>query len=206
MSSATPTQNTPVYHSFNKPEPSIIPLKELGSGSFGSVSTCQFNGTTAAVKVSNIKDPKNSSSSCKIPELIREWCFASNVNHPNVMRGLNLSGGNGEGKIVYGLMRGSFKNLVHRSDTISEQFPSIFRQMLLALDYLHSNGFSHRDISAGNFLYNRDGGLINVKISDFGSVIKRQFYKLEWCVTTEPYRAPEISKDNFGNLVDGFKV
>ncbi|KAF9519692.1 hypothetical protein BS47DRAFT_1079468 [Hydnum rufescens UP504] len=46
-----------------------------------------------------------------------------------------------------------------------EQARSIFRGVVLGLDYLHYQGIIHRDIKPANLLMDADG---NVKISDFG--------------------------------------
>ena len=42
----------------------------------------------------------------------------------------------------------------------------LFKQILEAIEYVHNNGFTHRDIKPGNILV--DIGQRNIKLADFG--------------------------------------
>jgi len=45
----------------------------------------------------------------------------------------------------------------------------MFKQMLLALTYLHNVGICHRDIKPENFLFERKGDdCLDIKMIDFG--------------------------------------
>jgi len=66
---------------------------------------------------------------------------------------------------------------------------SIFTQICLGLEHVHSRGFFHRDLSCGNILVSKD----TVKIADFGFANKYVPNKAnDLYVTNLWYRAPEI--------------
>lgn len=83
----------------------------------------------------------------------------------------------------------------------------IMCQILLALEYIHSKGIVHRDITPANILVkmNKEDGLPYVKICDFGLSCHPSHYR-----TTTPgavtswYRAPEIccEYEYYGSKVD----
>lgn len=67
---------------------------------------------------------------------------------------------------------------------------SMFRQILLAIDFLHKRNIAHRDIKPENIFLDKD---FNVKVGDFG--VSRYLKKDELCSTicgTLVYVAPEI--------------
>ena len=66
----------------------------------------------------------------------------------------------------------------------------IFKQIILSLQYIHSNNIVHRDIKLDNILIDLDN---NIKICDFGvsKIIKKGDTMLEQC-GTPAYIAPEI--------------
>jgi carbon catabolite-derepressing protein kinase len=68
-----------------------------------------------------------------------------------------------------------------------------FKQMLQALDYMHSQGFAHRDLKLENILLQ---GNFNVKIADFGFAVSMEgidgdglLYK---AMGSKRYMAPEL--------------
>ena len=61
-----------------------------------------------------------------------------------------------------------------------------------ALDYLHAEGFLHRDIKIENILFNRER--TQVKLCDFGFAIKENDHDTACYIGTKEYLAPEIAK------------
>jgi serine/threonine protein kinase len=76
-----------------------------------------------------------------------------------------------------------------------------FRQLIDGLDYMHMNGYSHRDLKAENILLDKK---FNIKIADFGYASRKS--KNSTQVGTFDYMAPEVIRgDKYsGPVVDLF--
>lgn len=68
-----------------------------------------------------------------------------------------------------------------------------FRQLILAVEYLHSRGVAHRDLKPENLLLD---AFDNLKVSDFGMATVYRLQGRERCLNkkcgTLPYVAPEV--------------
>ena len=94
--------------------------------------------------------------------------------------------------------KGSFRHILDaREKVLSEDQASIvISDLLKGLDFIHSKHIIHRDVKAGNILFNSKG---EVKISDFG--ISKSFSKNGTCHTcsiigTPYWMAPEVINGN----------
>ena len=94
-----------------------------------------------------------------------------------------------------------YKYLKKRRWLEERQAKFIFRQLMLGVTYMHSQGVVHRDLKLENILLDSSG---NVKIGDFG--VSRRIFKdqtlYEQC-GTPTYIAPEVMSDSG---YKGFKV
>ena len=81
--------------------------------------------------------------------------------------------------------------------------------MLSAINYIHSKGFSHRDLKPHNILIDNQ---FNLKIADFGLTAETQGRNLQGylttCCGTQAFMAPEILKEQpyKGEVVDLFAL
>jgi serine/threonine protein kinase len=104
-------------------------------------------------------------------------------------------------------MSGSVFSLSKKSPRFQERVISyISREVLKAIDFLHSFGRVHRDIKTENILFNQEG---DVKITDFG--FTAQLTAENACRTTivgtPAYMAPEmIDRDGYDDKVDIWAV
>lgn len=89
---------------------------------------------------------------------------------------------------------GDLLSFIRRRTRLNEASAKpIFKQIIEALDYIHSNGIVHRDIKLDNILIDLQN---NIKICDFGvsKFIKPGELMKEQC-GTPAYIAPEILKN-----------
>lgn len=76
-------------------------------------------------------------------------------------------------------------------------------QMCEGIEALHQKNIMHRDISAGNILFDRDW---KVKICDFGFSKKDINTKQSVSVGTPAYRDPNISSGKYSKKCDVFSA
>ncbi|OAV86283.1 STE/STE20/FRAY protein kinase [Puccinia triticina 1-1 BBBD Race 1] len=145
----------------------------IGSGASSVVRLAHFKprpGELCAVKVIDI----DRLSVKQIEYLRRETLLMSLAKHPNVLRVRGEWIEESSLCIAMRLMQaGSIADLLRFrfQDGLPEPvIASVLIQAIAGLDYLHANGWIHRDLKAANLLLDHDG---TVLLADFGVSIDR---------------------------------
>ncbi|KAF3453654.1 hypothetical protein FNV43_RR04095 [Rhamnella rubrinervis] len=182
-------------------------IKELGSGTYGSVYHGKWKGSDVAVK--KIKPSCFTEGSLKEDRLVadfwKEAHILSQLHHPNIVA---FYGVVRDGSVVnlatvteY-MVNGSLKQVLRRKDRTIDRRKRIILAMDAAfgMEYLHGKGIVHFDLKSHNFLVNmRDPQRPICKIGDLGlSKIKQRTLVSGGVRGTIPWMAPELlnSKNN----------
>lgn len=104
---------------------------------------------------------------------VREISLLKELNHPNVIKLKEVITGESKLHLIFEYMDCDLKKYMESNQSLSEeQIKSIVYQLLLSLDYCHSNRVIHRDLKPQNILIDRE--TLNIKLADFG--LARTFY------------------------------
>ncbi|GFZ20157.1 kinase superfamily with octicosapeptide/Phox/Bem1p domain-containing protein [Actinidia rufa] len=176
-------------------------LKELGSGTYGTVYHGKWRGTDVAIK--RIKNScfagRSSEQERLTKDFWREAHILSTLHHPNVVAfyGVVPDGAGGTLATVAEFMaNGSLRNVLLKKDRSLDRR----RKLIVAMDaafgmeYLHSKNIVHFDLKCDNLLVNlRDPQRPICKVGDFGlSRIKRNTLVSGGVRGTLPWMAPEL--------------
>ncbi|XP_078284844.1 STE20-like serine/threonine-protein kinase [Rhinoraja longicauda] len=163
---------------------------ELGDGAFGKVFKA-LNKETGTVAAAKVISPLNEE---ELEDYMVEISILGSCDHPNIVKLLDsfyydnslwilteFCAGGAIDAIMLELERG----------LTEPQIRVICRQMLEALDYLHTNQIIHRDLKAGNVLLTLEG---DIKLADFGvSANNTQTNQRRTSFIGTPYwMAPEV--------------
>eukprot|EP00923_Selenidium_pygospionis_P023379 GHVN01040745.1.p1 GENE.GHVN01040745.1~~GHVN01040745.1.p1 ORF type:complete len:474 (+),score=64.53 GHVN01040745.1:444-1865(+) len=179
----------------------------LGSGSFGQVRLCTRldNGEVYAVKIMAKTPPKKSSKVDHEHMFKNEVDVLQTLSHSNVVRFLEFF----EDKhFLYAVMEkcdgGELFTRIVKQRKFNEEHASVLtRQMLDAIEYVHSLQIVHRDIKAENFLFKGKEEMSNLLLIDFGMAIRLQDDKQLTQLCGSPhYVAPELIRRQYRFQVD----
>ncbi len=123
--------------------------------------------------------PELASQPALLALFLREASLSAGLEHPSIVRTLDLAKLDGSYYLVMEYVRGGdLRLLLRRARRRGQRFSAaaalrIGRELLTALEYAHSRctadgwplGLSHRDVSPANILLSAEG---EVKLSDFG--------------------------------------
>ena len=128
-------------------------------------------------------------------DLNREIEVMKSLNHPNVIRLLDIFDREAELDLVLELASGGelLDKIINRGNFSEADTIDVLKQVLSAVADFHSKGVVHRDLKPENLLCSGSDDNLIVKISDFG--LSKKFSptdKLKTIVGTPDYAAPEV--------------
>ncbi|XWS55387.1 hypothetical protein CRYUN_Cryun10bG0169900 [Craigia yunnanensis] len=191
-------------------------LRELGSGTFGTVYHGKWRGTDVAIK--RIKKScftgRSSEQERLTVEFWREADILSKLHHPNVVAfyGVVQDGPGGTlATVTEFMVNGSLRHVLLSKDRQLDRRKRLIIAMDAAfgMEYLHSKNIVHFDLKCDNLLVNlKDPVRPICKVGDFGlSKIKRNTLVTGGVRGTLPWMAPELlngSSSKVSEKVDVF--
>jgi serine/threonine-protein kinase len=137
----------------------------IGSGGMGEVFRVE-HVVTKRVEAMKILAAAASSSPEQDQRFLREIQLQASLSHPNIAAVHNAFWEDGHLVMIMELIQGaSLRTLLEGGRIPLTSAIDYACQALSALDYAHSNGVVHRDISPANMIITEDGTL---KLTDFG--------------------------------------
>ncbi|PWN36689.1 Pkinase-domain-containing protein [Meira miltonrushii] len=164
-------------------------LEKLGTGSFGTVYRAMHKETKqiVAIKQIDLEDSDDDISEIQMEIAHLAQCDSDFVTryYGSFVKGYKLW------IIMEYLAGGSCLDLLKAGPFSESHIAIICRELLMGLDYLHSEGKIHRDIKAANVLLSASG---RVKLADFGvaAQLSNNKSRRNTFVGTPFWMAPEV--------------
>ncbi len=181
------------------------PLKLVGKGSFGKVILVKYfeNNKIYAMKILKKEEiiKRKQINHTKTERLILE-----KLNHPFIAKLKFAFQDEKKLYLVTEFMQGGelYFHLKRNSYFKEKAVKFYTSQILLAIEYLHNNGYIYRDLKPENILIDKDG---NVKLTDFGlsKMVLNDKSTTDTICGTPEYLAPEIFRQqSYTKCVDWF--
>jgi calcium-dependent protein kinase len=179
-------------------------IKQLGKGSYGKVYRIK-NRTTGEIRAckqlskSNIKD---------LDKFNREIDILIKTDHPNIIKLYEVFEDSRFLFLVMEECNGGelFEKIMKHIETkkmySEKEAAKIFKQMMSAIAYCHSNKICHRDLKPENILYSSEDENSLIKVIDFGLSRIWKGKNMTTKVGTAYYVSPEVLAGKYDERCD----
>ncbi|OMJ94201.1 hypothetical protein SteCoe_2686 [Stentor coeruleus] len=156
-------------------------IKNIGDGTFGSVSKAAVQGSNEIVAVKKMKTKFYSWEECLE---LQEIKVLRKITHQNIIKLKEVVRANNDLSLIFEYCDKNLYQLMTEGAMPEDQIRDYIKQILTGLSFLHKSGIFHRDIKSDNILMSET----IAKIADFG--LAREIRSSG--PYTEYYRAPEV--------------
>ncbi|KAJ8286038.1 hypothetical protein GJAV_G00033840 [Gymnothorax javanicus] len=183
--------------------------RKIGMGVCGEVKLAFERATCKKVAVKTISKKDFPSVGTTTRNAEREIAILKKIDHPCLIKTEDFFQTDEAYYIVLELMEGGelFDRVKAKKQLPEPIAKMYFYQMLLAVQYLHSQGIIHRDLKPENVLLASNNDVCLIKITDFNqSKILEEATLMRTLCGTPTYLAPEVFTDavtvGYGRAVD----
>jgi calcium/calmodulin-dependent protein kinase I len=169
----------------------------IGQGSFAVVKLCKNRKTGEEVAI-KIIEKKNARA---VEDLQKEAEVMAKIEHPNVIRVYQIFENSTKCYMVQQYVSGGemFDRIIEKDHFSEVEAVSVLKQILEAVQYLHSCGVVHRDIKPENLLYKTRSADAPIMLADFGlAKVLAEGQEMHTMCGTPGYVAPEILSGKAG--------
>lgn len=175
----------------------------LGTGAFSQVVLAESRDTPGVMHAIKCIDKKALKG--KEDSLENEIKVLRRLKHPNIVQLLETYEDKNKVYLVMELVTGGelFDRIVEKGSYTEKDASDLIRQILEAVDYMHSQGVVHRDLKPENLLYYCPEEESKIMISDFGLSKMEDSGIMATACGTPGYVAPEVlAQKPYGKAVD----
>jgi len=152
-----------ILHSSGKLEDKYTSQSKIGEGAFGSVFSSILNETSEPRAVKHILK-----STIKYPERLQsEISTLLSCDHPHIIKLYEIFEDRKNLFLIMEQCTGGelFDYILNNSKIPEAESSVLFRQIMLAVNYLHSKNIAHRDLKPENLMFS---DTTTLKLIDFG--------------------------------------